>query len=119
MVKADLGDALLFFEPSYLVRAGMEAFLVTRSSDRYFIDTLSELEGALKGGKPRALIMELYHQNEYLYDVLRFVLTAKNVWPELPLGDFHRGRTPRYISAVSDGCAHSYSGKGGTFALPA
>lgn len=56
MVKADLGDALLFFEPSYLVRTGMEAFLVTRSSDRYFIDTLSELEGALKGGSRARLL---------------------------------------------------------------
>ena len=54
----------------------MEAFLVTQSSDSYFIDTLRAL-GVLKEGKPRALIMELYHQREYLYDVLRFVLTAK------------------------------------------
>ena len=54
----------------------MEAFLVTQSSDSYFIDTLRALEG-IERGKPRALIMELYHQREYLYDVLRFVLTAK------------------------------------------
>jgi hypothetical protein len=118
MVKADFGDALLFFEPSYLVRRGMEAFLVTQSSDSYFIDTLRELEGVLKEGKPRALIMELYHQREYLYDVLRFVLTAKKCLAGNSLGDFHRGRTPRYISVVGGGCAHSDSGKGGAIALP-
>ncbi|RTF38890.1 DNA-binding response regulator [Serratia marcescens] len=101
MVKADFGDALLFFEPSYLVRTGMEVFLVTRSSDRYFIDALSELEGALKGGKPRALIMELYHQNEYLYDVLRFVLTAKNVWPEIPLVIFTAVEHPGILALLA------------------
>ncbi|EOI1368946.1 LuxR C-terminal-related transcriptional regulator [Serratia marcescens] len=101
MVKADFGDALLFFEPSYLVRRGMEAFLVTQSSDSYFIDTLRELEGALKEGKPRALIMELYHQSEYLYDVLRFVLTAKNVWPEIPLVIFTTIEHPGILALLA------------------
>lgn len=44
----------------------MEAFLVTQSSDSYFIDTLRALEGVLKEGKPRALIMELYHQRIFV-----------------------------------------------------
>ncbi|HEJ9033130.1 response regulator transcription factor [Serratia marcescens] len=101
MVKADFGDALLFFEPSYLVRRGMEAFLVTQSSDSYFIDTLRELEGALKEGKPRALIMELYHQSEYLYDVLRLVLTAKNVWPEIPLVIFTTVEHPGILALLA------------------
>ncbi|MCP1104501.1 LuxR C-terminal-related transcriptional regulator [Serratia nevei] len=101
MVKADFGDALLFFEPSYLVRRGMEAFLVTRSRDSYFVDTLRGLEGALKEGKPRALIMELYHQNEYLYDVLRFVLTAKNVWPEIPLVIFTAVEHPGILALLA------------------
>lgn len=101
MVKADYGDALLFFEPSYLVRKGMETFLVTRTSDRYFIDTLRELEGALKDEMPRALIMELYHQSEYLYDVLRFVLTAKNVWPEIPLVIFTAVEHPGILALLA------------------
>ncbi|MDH2268884.1 helix-turn-helix transcriptional regulator [Serratia marcescens] len=101
MVKADFGDALLFFEPSYLVRRGMEAFLVTQSSDSYFIDTLRELEGVLKEGKPRALIMELYHQREYLYDVLRFVLTAKNIWPEIPLVIFTAVEHPCILALLA------------------
>ncbi|QXX98091.1 response regulator transcription factor [Serratia marcescens] len=101
MVKADFGDALLFFEPSYLVRRGMEAFLVIQSSDSYFIDTLRELEGILKEGKPRALIMELYHQREYLYDVLRFVLTAKNVWPEIPLVIFTAVEHPGILALLA------------------
>ncbi|HEJ7931366.1 response regulator transcription factor [Serratia marcescens] len=101
MVKADFGDALLFFEPSYLVRRGMEAFLVTQSSDSYFSDTLRELEEALKEGKPRALIMELYHQSEYLYDVLRYVLTAKNVWPEIPLVIFTTVEHPGILALLA------------------
>lgn len=101
MVKADFGDALLFFEPSFLVRRGMKAFLVTRSSDRYFIDTLTALERALKEGKPHALIMELYHHSEYLYDVLRFVLTAKNVWPEIPLVIFTAVEHPGILALLA------------------
>ncbi|BEM32132.1 hypothetical protein SME36J_07990 [Serratia marcescens] len=79
----------------------MEAFLVTQSSDSYFIDTLRELEGALKEGKPRALIMELYHQSEYLYDVLRLVLTAKNVWPEIPLVIFTTVEHPGILALLA------------------
>ncbi|MGP2693057.1 response regulator transcription factor [Serratia nevei] len=101
MVKADFADALLFFEPSYLVRRGMEAFLITRTSDRHFIDTLRELEEALKEGKPRVLIMELYHQREYLYDVLRFILTAKNVWPEIPLVIFTAVEHPGILALLA------------------
>lgn len=79
----------------------MEAFLVTQSSDSYFIDTLRALEGVLKEGKPRALIMELYHQREYLYDVLRFVLTAKNVWPEIPLVIFTAVEHPGILALLA------------------
>lgn len=79
----------------------MEAFLITRTSDRHFIDTLRELEEALKEGKPRVLIMELYHQREYLYDVLRFILTAKNVWPEIPLVIFTAVEHPGILALLA------------------
>lgn len=54
----------------------MEAFLVTQSSDSYFIDTLRALEGVLKE-ESLARLLWSYIIREYLYDVLRFVLTAK------------------------------------------
>lgn len=79
----------------------MEAFLITRTNDRHFIDTLRELEEALKEGKPRVLIMELYHQREYLYDVLRFILTAKNVWPEIPLVIFTAVEHPGILALLA------------------
>lgn len=63
MVKADFGDALLFFEPSYLVRRGMEAFLVTQSSDSYFIDTLRALEVLKEESLARLLWSYIIREN--------------------------------------------------------
>ncbi|MBN5281938.1 helix-turn-helix transcriptional regulator [Serratia ureilytica] len=101
MVNTDFGDALLFFEPSFWVRKGMEAFLITRSNRRYSIDTLRGLEAVLKEGNPQAVVMELYHHGEYLYDVLRFVTRAKNVWPETPLVIFTAIEHPGILALLA------------------
>lgn len=78
-------EAILFFEPNPWVRKGLQELIEPKPMDDQFVHSIRGIEAMLRANEKQILIMELYNENDNLYDVLSFILTINEFWPKTPL----------------------------------
>lgn len=85
MKNISFREDILFFEPNPWVRKGLRALIDPDPMRYQFVYSIREIEALLKVNEQQILIMELYNENESLYDVLHFILTINDIWPKTSL----------------------------------
>ncbi|MDW5500942.1 LuxR C-terminal-related transcriptional regulator [Pseudomonas lundensis] len=78
-------EDILFFEPNPWVRKGLQELIDPKPMRYQFVHSIRGIEARLRDNEKQILIMELYNENDNLYDVLRFILTINDIWPKTPL----------------------------------
>ncbi|WP_337263897.1 MULTISPECIES: helix-turn-helix transcriptional regulator [unclassified Serratia (in: enterobacteria)] len=82
MSKAIYEGDFIFFDPSPLVRKGLQTLIDPAYTRTFNFQHLKEIGVALDSNEKQTVIMELYSYSENLYDVIQFILTARVFWPE-------------------------------------
>ncbi|CAI0775243.1 helix-turn-helix transcriptional regulator [Serratia grimesii] len=85
MTNTTFREAILFFEPNPWVRKGLRALIDPEPIDYQFVHSTRGIDAELKENEKQILIMELYNESESLYDVLRYILTINDIWPNTSL----------------------------------
>ncbi|TQI79735.1 DNA-binding NarL/FixJ family response regulator [Serratia fonticola] len=75
-------DTFVIFEPHPLANKGLQALIEPLKTQTYSSDCLKGVISILNSDDNKTVIMELYHHNEELYEVMQFVLAAKRAWPK-------------------------------------
>lgn len=105
MKNISFREDILFFEPNPWVRKGLRALIDPDPMRYQFVYSIREIEALLKVNEQQILIMELYNENESLYDVLHFILTINDIWPKTSLIIF-TGVTNASILAILEAETH-------------
>ncbi|WP_431223079.1 LuxR C-terminal-related transcriptional regulator [Serratia sp. L9] len=66
-----------------MAQQGLQALIDPLCKQTIYLSTLKEIVSALNNEGKQTVIMELYHHEEELYEVMQFVLTAKIYWPKV------------------------------------
>ncbi|HGM5488524.1 TPA: LuxR C-terminal-related transcriptional regulator [Serratia fonticola] len=74
-------DNYILFDPHPLVRVGLEALIALDNKRVSHLASLKDITQLLNDNEQQTVIMELYHHNEDIYSVVRFLLTAGKIWP--------------------------------------
>lgn len=85
MKNATSKAAILFFEPNPWAREGLRSLIEREPIRHQFVYSIRGIETSLQENERQILIMELYNENESLYDVLRYILTINDIWPKTPV----------------------------------
>ncbi len=75
-------ETFIFFEPHPLVKKGLQALIDPLNQRTCNSHSLKEIVSILNTEGKQTVIMELYHHEEDLYEVVQFVLAAKRYWPK-------------------------------------
>lgn len=81
MTASFYNDNYILFDPHPLVQTGLEALIEPENKRISQLTRLKEITLLLNDNQQQTVIMELYHHNEDIYSVVRFLLTAGKIWP--------------------------------------
>lgn len=76
-------ETFILFEPHPLVEKGLQALIAPLRQQTCTTDSLKDIAAALSHDGRQTVIMELYHLNQELYEVMQFVLAARKCWPRV------------------------------------
>lgn len=84
-MKSFYNDTFILFDPHPLVSIGLQALINPASQRVSHLSSLADISLLLNENERQTVIMELYHHNEDIYSVVRFLLTAGKIWPKASL----------------------------------